>query len=532
MRLNSLTLPRFKNLRGLTIEFDKRHSTTLIVGRNGAGKSNLIEALVRIFRDLDRGFKDKYRTPFAFSIDYEIRGDRVRIDHDGESSGKGTIFEVNGKRVPMSKFLDKKSRKYLPETLFAYYSGPSNRLEELFSDTLAEFRDAMIRNEKHVRQHLIYGRLIHSKFVLLSFFGEEDDEARRFLDEQLGIETLESVLFEIKQPYWGGREGVAAKYSYWGAGGVVRRFLDRLKVESLAPLQLDVRVPAGIKRWKSEERVFLYLQDRAALNRLVSSVAEDGDQGAARELFKTLESAYVSDLIADVRINVRKRNVDDTVTFRELSEGEQQLLMVLGLLKFTRDEESLFLLDEPDTHLNPAWSQDYLSLLDRTVSNSGTSQVLLATHDPISISMLEKSQIQQLIIDSDGRTRAEQPEQDPVQQGVAGVLMGELFGLKSLYSPDINKLFEERHRLLVLQKRSPEEDLALEKVNLALREVDLSSATPDPKYAEYLRAMAKIDREAIDQKPALSPEELREQRKLTEAVLRELTKSGDDDAVY
>lgn len=264
------------------------------------------------------------------------------------------------------------------------------------------------------------------------------------------------------------------------------------------------------------------------MNRLVSSIAKDGDQGPARELFKTLESAYVSDLVADVRINVRKRNVDETVTFRELSEGEQQLLMVLGLLKFTRDEESLFLLDEPDTHLNPAWSQEYLSLLDQTVSKDESSQILMATHDPISISMLERTQIRQLVVHPDGRTSAEEPEQDPVQQGVAGVLMGELFGLRSLYSPDINKLFEERHRLLLIKERSPEQANELERVNLALREVDLTSATPDPRYAEYLRAMAKIDQQEIDQKPVLSPDELKEQRNLTEAVLRELTGTEDD----
>ena len=28
--------------------------------------------------------------------------------------------------------------------------------------------------------------------------------------------------------------------------------------------------------------------------------------------------------------------------------------MVLGLLRFTKEDEALFLLDEPDTHLNPA----------------------------------------------------------------------------------------------------------------------------------------------------------------------------------
>jgi hypothetical protein len=43
--------------------------------------------------------------------------------------------------------------------------------------------------------------------------------------------------------------------------------------------------------------------------------------------------------------------------------GEQQLLTVLGLLLFTRNDESLYLLDEYDTQLNPVWTYDYLRLL-------------------------------------------------------------------------------------------------------------------------------------------------------------------------
>jgi predicted ATP-dependent endonuclease of OLD family len=32
-------------------------------------------------------------------------------------------------------------------------------------------------------------------------------------------------------------------------------------------------------------------------------------------------------------------------------------------LRFTAEDESLFLLDEPDTHLNPRWCVDYLGYL-------------------------------------------------------------------------------------------------------------------------------------------------------------------------
>ncbi|MDT4289553.1 AAA family ATPase [Methylomonas sp. MO1] len=66
------------------------------------------------------------------------------------------------------------------------------------------------------------------------------------------------------------------------------------------------------------------------------------------ELFKMLESTLLSEIISEVNIRVKVASSDEPLTFRELSEGEQQLLTVLGLLKFTGGKDSLFLLDEPD----------------------------------------------------------------------------------------------------------------------------------------------------------------------------------------
>ena len=41
---------RFKNLENVKVDFDENHLMTVVVGRNGSGKSNVLEALVSIFR--------------------------------------------------------------------------------------------------------------------------------------------------------------------------------------------------------------------------------------------------------------------------------------------------------------------------------------------------------------------------------------------------------------------------------------------------------------------------------------------------
>jgi len=55
MRINKLMIAEFKNLKNFFIDFDENSFTTVIVGQNGAGKSNILEALIIIFRDLDLG---------------------------------------------------------------------------------------------------------------------------------------------------------------------------------------------------------------------------------------------------------------------------------------------------------------------------------------------------------------------------------------------------------------------------------------------------------------------------------------------
>ena len=64
MRINKLDIKDFKNLHDFSIDFDKDQLTTVLIGQNGTGKSNLFEALVLIFRALDLGEPP----PFAYSI--------------------------------------------------------------------------------------------------------------------------------------------------------------------------------------------------------------------------------------------------------------------------------------------------------------------------------------------------------------------------------------------------------------------------------------------------------------------------------
>lgn len=348
MRIDRLKIDNFKNLKDFQIDIDENQLTSVFIGRNGAGKSNLLEAIVIIFRDLDLSVRSR---EFSYEICYKCSGHDIQIKNS--VSDNIQEFVLDGEKVARSVFYGKR-KEVLPEHLFAYYSGPSNRLEKHFAKHQKRFYRALLNGEKETIRPLFYARLIHSNFVLLAFFSIIEETNEKFLKDYFDIEAVESILFVLKRADWvKGREH--AKSDFWGAKGVVGDFLKSLYTYALAPIKVTEFFEEGIKTVKKEV-TYLYLKDQDKLQAFAKQY------GNNIEFFKHLESTYISDLIEEVRIKVRK--TDGTIiTFNELSEGEQQLLMVLGLMKFTCSRESLFLLDEPDTHLNPAWKFDYLNLI-------------------------------------------------------------------------------------------------------------------------------------------------------------------------
>lgn len=139
--LQRLRLPQFKNLRDLNIHFSaygspaidgevpKRFSSHAVIGQNGTGKSNLIEALITIFRDVDLDRE----AAFDYTLEYSIRGHAVRIEADTVKQRRPFVW-VDGKAESQGYLL--KNRELLPAHIFAYYSGrnepPLWRLNAVF----------------------------------------------------------------------------------------------------------------------------------------------------------------------------------------------------------------------------------------------------------------------------------------------------------------------------------------------------------------------------------------------------------------
>ena len=74
MKLKSVYIEKYKNLSPLTIDFELGNGLTMLVGNNGSGKSNVLEAISGIFHDLDfvglKSFLRCIEFCIAFSRDF------------------------------------------------------------------------------------------------------------------------------------------------------------------------------------------------------------------------------------------------------------------------------------------------------------------------------------------------------------------------------------------------------------------------------------------------------------------------------
>lgn len=581
MRLRHLAVPHFRNLRDVALDFathfdpapgqrdaaPKPIRSHALIGQNGAGKSNLLEALITLFRDLDLD-RD---ASLDYTLEYEIRGHTVHIEA-ATARQKRPFVRVDGQA--QSQGYLRANRELLPSHIFAYYSGRNERIEALFQEHQrrfnrrqeivaeealpAELLNNFTASEADIRaleaaknreasrlqqlgddrlRRLFYCRGGHSQLVLLACLLSNDPVFQKMLDN-LHIEALESALFVLKEP-WRLREKrrngklddhdlSAGDPRFWYArGNVVSEFLDKLWQVAWAPIAQEVTRQIDFRgRSEKQRQLYLYVPNQEKLAKLGELM------GSADSFFRYAEGAYIGDLLDEIRITVKKRDEhSDAIGFTQLSEGELQMLTVLGLMRITRDDHCLFLLDEPDTHLNPLWKLRYFDDIENVLAPdlegraAGESQILIATHDPMMIGGLRREQVhilrrigQRIVVDT--------PDEHPQGMGVTGLLKSDLFGLSSTLDPETERRLFRRNALFVKSSRTPEEDAELSRLSAELADLGFSTADfRDPVYALFVRKMA--ERRQFHQ-PALTPEERAEQDRIAAEIIDEILREDAD----
>lgn len=161
--------------------------------------------------------------------------------------------------------------------------------------------------------------------------------------------------------------------------------------------------------FRSAKGLFNVFQLLLTLN--LYSVSDD----LKKDLYES-ESLYINETVptlpSDQRIMrfkdlyIQKIGIPDDMLSKSFSDGEHQFLHTLGLCLLYKNDQCLFLLDEPETHFNPEWRSQFISSIRscyKGANPSITREILITTHAPFLVSDSKKEYVLVFYKDLDSR---------------------------------------------------------------------------------------------------------------------------------
>ncbi|MDQ7746332.1 restriction system-associated AAA family ATPase [Hydrogenophaga pseudoflava] len=458
-------------------------------GRNGSGKSNLLEALAAIFYQLEllrvrrsflpevfqydpvdnpQGIKEGAGFPNAFELEYQIypstfslaalgRLATVRVVKLKDESPR--MYWTNAQEfihladgLGEGGLCGEQHRDFLlPDFVVGYSSGENEIL------SLPFFKMRFIQFDEYwtsLREGLPYPgrpetRLTYldssfSQAILLCNLLFAGDGREELFTRDIGIEALKEFRIVLKryvllneaqarpfirpierstassdEAFWMGRSAVSIDHKT----GLYQLDVLRLLEEQNPKERRMSQYPLDALRRCATLEFYDEATDTLILDYWVNPATQQAFRESfsdARTLFQAFQvlltlnlytvsdqlksdlyrsdSQYVSEtvpkLASDERVmrfkfvRFAKKGVKEALMLKSLSDGEHQLLHSLGLCLLFRDTNSLFLLDEPETHFNPDWRASFISRLRQGLrGREGASQeMLITTHSPFLIS--------------------------------------------------------------------------------------------------------------------------------------------------
>lgn len=420
MRLKSVFISQYKNLKDFELSFDSTSFINVFVGKNGSGKSNLFEALIEIFRHLDQlGRTDKYLT-FDYRLNYEI-------------GGKDTEIEWKAGKLRINNDADRKTlgQTPFPDNILIYYSGHNTTVADLVSEYETKFsgriKDANIDES---RRFLGIGKEYKALLLAVLLAQPEDSKAHTFIRQKLGIASLgitkpgtgdvsEPVLrVDLQRPnYAQGSEqekydidSVDTATRYWRPIGITKDFLDTLNA-CIWDNTEKLTVTEGY--FPNDDRYVLYL----STSKLQEKFADKW-----QELFRQFDNLKTLGMLDAISVPLRLTSGTEG-NISHFSDGQFQSVYIYSIVELFKDRHCLILLDEPDAFLHPEWQFDFLrQVFDITDAATKTSHVLMSSHSASTITCAGDSVINLFEFDGEKVTLAKVNKADIIKSLSAGLI--------------------------------------------------------------------------------------------------------------
>lgn len=374
MRLRSVFISDYKNLKNFMLGFNGASFIDVFVGKNGSGKSNLFEALVEIFRHIFEFDKEKGDPGFEYTVKYEISGKETEI------AWKAGKLSINGKeRATIGK-------TPLPDNVLIYYSGHNDTVAGLVEKYEANFGKRIKKADfDESRRFIGIGPKYKALLLAVLLMQKPDNKARLFIEGKLGISTVApEVRLELRRPSY----ATDARYDigdpladrYWKPEGITKAFLDRLSncisTVTSGPVRSEGYFP-------TDDRYTLYFD--------IAKIQQEFADLTAQELFRQFDNLKTLGMLADISIPLKLASGLDA-TIAHFSDGQFQSVYIYSIVELFKDRHCLTLLDEPDAFLHPEWQFAFLrQVIEITGAGAMGNHVLMSSHSASTITTADDS---------------------------------------------------------------------------------------------------------------------------------------------
>lgn len=371
VKLKSLYIEKYKNLSPLTIDFEAGNGLTMLVGNNGSGKSNVLEAISGIFHDLFKG-KASRKIKCDYKLVYTLNEVTCKIEQtDG-------FLRCYGPKFKRREYFIKENA---PNNIIGLYSGEENRLWTSFYESYYKAYIKRIKTNQHQeRMRLMLINKYYWNVALLTLLLSNNETLKPFIENDLSITSIAKIELRFNFKYFD------------DINELLKTFIDRINPDHKSKIEYsleDLRNNIFYSVLTDENGDILVDEHENKL------LAENGITDT--EVFQNLTQAYMpknEKIIRDIIIRM-----DDDITVEQLSEGEKKLILVKTALEILSDEKTLVLMDEPDAHLHEIRKKNLYSMMGEYPNR----QIVIATHSPTFIDVADQNQIKMLKLNDSGK---------------------------------------------------------------------------------------------------------------------------------
>ncbi|MEZ8833930.1 restriction system-associated AAA family ATPase [Vibrio cyclitrophicus] len=367
-------------------------SPICLIGRNGAGKSQVLQIIAEIFQaafacflpDEEQGTPNKQ---IQFELEYLIydsvgKFKHVKIHRRREGRKKPSIIieQLVGNDWIQIESLDE-IEKLLPSKVIGYTSGDNETLSVPFFVSRAGYAKQVshnARDKKKVSLRIPDSRMLLIDYgtnleVLIANLLLNPENVRKHLINEPNLKKLRSFRCVVQLKY-----GSSASSKVL-LTNELQHYIDYLKrcstcfsydeksfSYSFDFFVQDATYSAFSNYWKDGAlELYSCFHKLAMLNDLIIP-KQDRDafiRGVEQRRFASRlpEPMERQKVFRFERVEFISQKSEQPVDYVSLSDGEHQLTQLLGTVCMAAFPNVLFLLDEPESHFNPKWRVEFIS---------------------------------------------------------------------------------------------------------------------------------------------------------------------------